>query len=284
MSGKAMIAFVALAASTASAATATIVYHKIFQPKPGHSVLAEGAGALGLGHVKFAVMSNASEAFSGSLADSAGDSGSPSCRSGGASQTCVSSSRGSDVRLQILGSTPTFPPIWLGQDTEDLYTIDGSSLFRPIFEAPSPFGLGIQNIINQPSAQATASDQNASQTDGGQASNESNAALQISAPSLPFAGIPDRGFSIASVGQRGRDPLSALASNDASPPAEPLIDDFRSAIYAPPVASPFLWAPPPPTGGVTTPELSTWVMMLAGFACLGFSGCRASRKGIRLAA
>ena len=122
MSGKTIIAFVALAASTASATTATVVY-RIFQSQPVHALAAGGGGASGQGHAAFAVMSNASENSSGSFVDSDAESGSPACLSDGDSQRCASDLQGPEVRVKILGSTPTFPPIWLGGDSEDQYTL-----------------------------------------------------------------------------------------------------------------------------------------------------------------
>ena len=132
MSGKTIIAFVALAASSASAATATIVYRRIFQPQHVDALAAGGGGASGQGHAEFAVVSNASEGFSGPFADSDADSGSPACLSDGDSQRCASGLHGSDVRVQILGSTPTFPPIWLGGDSEDQYTLDAILFSDPL--------------------------------------------------------------------------------------------------------------------------------------------------------
>jgi hypothetical protein len=38
------------------------------------------------------------------------------------------------------------------------------------------------------------------------------------------------------------------------------------------------------TAPVTTPELSTWAMMLLGFAGLGYAGYRRSRKAVSIAA
>ncbi len=316
MSGKTIIAFVALAASSASAATATIAYTRIFQPQPVHTLAAGSGGASVQGHAESAVVLNASEGFS--FADSDGDRGSPACLSDGDSQRCTSGLRGSDVRLQILGSTPTFPPIWLGGDSEDRYTLDGNSFFRPAFGTSSPFELVVQDKINRPNGQTGASDQYTSQTDGVQASsNSSNFAFEIIAPS-PLAHILDRGFSIVPVDQLGHDPLSAFVPIDALPVAEPLIGSvvpappdpssssccvapgtdplsafvpidalpvaeplIGSAIPAPTDPSPFVW---PETGGSgTAPEPSTWVMMLVGFASLGFAGYHASRKRAALA-
>jgi hypothetical protein len=38
------------------------------------------------------------------------------------------------------------------------------------------------------------------------------------------------------------------------------------------------------SGSSVVPEISTWAMMLSGFAALGFAGYRASRKSAALAA
>ena len=257
--------FVALAASTASATTATIFYTRIFQPQPVHISAAAGAGASGQGHAKFAVVSNASEGFFGSFVDSDGDSGSPACLSAGGSQRCASGLRGSDVRLQILGSTPTSPPIRLGGDSEDRYTLGGNSFFRSAFDTSSPFERVVQNAIKRRHGPTGASDENVPQTEGVQASsNNSNFTLEIIAPSPPLAD------------QFGRNPLSAFGPIDALPVAGPLIDYSHSA------PSPLLWGAPQPIGGV--PEPSTWLMMLAGFASLGFASYRASRKRVALTA
>ena len=257
LSGKAIIAFVALAASTASATTATVFY-RIFQSQPVHTLAAGGEGASGEGHAAFAVVSNASEGFFGSFVDSDGDSGSPDCLTAGDSERCASDLRGPDVRLKILGSAPTFPPIRLGGDSEDQYTLGGKSFFRSAFDTPSPFELVVQNA-KRPHRPTGASDENASQTEGVQASsNSSSFTLEIIAPSPPLAD------------QFGRNPLSAFGPIDALPVAELLIDYSHGAL------SPLLWVAPQPVGGV--PEPSTWVMMLAGFASLGIAGYRASRK------
>ncbi len=286
MSGKTIIAFVALAASSASAATATIVYRTIFQPQHVDALAAGGGGASGQGHAEFSVVTNASESFSKPFADSDAESGSPACLSDGDSQRCASGLHGSDVRVQILGSTPTFPPIWLGGDSEDQYTLN--SFFRPAFDTSSPFGLVVQNKINQPTGQTGASDQNASQTDG----------VQAIRPSPPLANILDGGLSIVPIDQLGLSPLSAFVPIDALPVAEPLIGYSPSAIPAPaapsapfsPSAIPAPSAPSAPFwpissgpgGGGAVPEPSTWVMMLAGFASLWFAGYRASGKRNRL--
>ena len=255
--------FVALAASTASATTATVFY-RMFQPQPAHTLAAGGEGASGQGHAEFAVVSNA-EGFFASLVDSGGDSGSPACLSSGDSQRCASGLGGSDVRLQILGSTPTFPPIRLRGDSEDRYTLGGNSFFRSAFDTSSPFELVVQNAINRPSSPTGASDENVSQTEGVQASsNSSNFTLGIIAPPPP------------SADQFGLNPLSAFGPIDALPVAEPLIDYSHSA------PSPLRWVAPQPVGGV--PEPSTWVMMLAGFASLGFACYHTSRKRVALAA
>ncbi len=258
--------FVALAASTASATTATVFY-RMFQPQPAHTLAAGGEGASGQGHAEFAVVSNASKAFSASFVDSDGDSGSPACLSAGNSQRCASGLGGSDVRLQILGSAPTFPPILLSGDSEDWYTLGGKSFFRSAFDTPLHFELVVQNAIKRkrPDRPTGASDENVSQTEDVQASsNSSNFTLEIIAPSPPLAD------------QFGLNPLSAFGSIDALPVAEPLIDYSHSA------PSPLLWVAPQPVGGV--PEPSTWVMMLAGFASLGFACYHASRKRVALTA
>jgi hypothetical protein len=262
MSGKTtIIAFVALAASSASAATALVVYTRFFEPQPVHASAA-GGGASGQGQAESAVVLNASEGFS--FADSDGDSGSPACPSDGDSQRCALVLSGSDVRLRILGSTPTFPPIWLGGDSEDRYTLN--SFFRPAFDTSSLFGTVVQNATNQPTGQTGPSDQNVFQTDGVQASrNSSNFALEIIAPSPSL----DGGFPIIPIDQLGSNPLSAIEPIDALPVAEPLIGYSPSAMTG---------------GGGTVPEPSTWVMMLVGFVSLGFAGYQASRKRVALAA
>ncbi len=248
---------VALAVSTASATTATVFY-RIFQPQPVHTLAAGGGGAPSQGHAEFAVVSNASEGFFGSLwiPTAIAVAG---CLSAGNSQRCGSGLGGSDVRLQILGSAPTFPPILLGGDSEDQYTLGGNSFFRFAFE------LVVQSAIKRkrPHHPTGASDENMSQTEDVQASsNSSSFTLESIAPSPPLAD------------QFGRNPLSAFGPIDALPVAEPLIDFSHSA------PSPLLWVAPQPIGGV--PEPTTWVMMLAGFASLGFAGYRASRKRVAL--
>ncbi len=168
--------------------------------------------------------------------------------------------------------------MWLGGDSEDRI---GNSFFPPAYDTLLPFELVVQNKkTSGADGQTGTSDQNVSQTDGVQdSSNSANLALQTAA--APTSNILDGGFSIFPVHQLGHNPLGILEPIDALPVAEPLIGS-PDASPGPLSPSPLFWVAPQPTGGVATPEPSTWVMMLAGFACLGFAGYRTSRKRIAL--
>ncbi len=280
LSGKTTILFVALAASSASATTATVVYTRFLQPKLVDTFSAEDGGPSDQGQTKSAVVLNASQGFSGSFVDYEGDSGLGACPSD--SQSCASEFQGRDVRVQILRSMPTFPPIWMGGDSEDLYTRNGNSLSGPDFDTSSSFELFIRRTRYLPKGQKGAG-QDESQNDGGQVDpNNSNCPLGITAMSPCSASIPDSGPWFASVNQLGVNRSGAFEPTDVLPVADPLMGYSPSFIPAPPAPpAQSLWVARQLTGAV--PEPSTWVMMLAGFASLGFASYRAARKRVGLA-
>lgn len=286
MSGKTVVFFLVLAASSASATTATVVYTRIFHPKLADTFSAGGAGASGQGGPPSAVVLKASEGFLGSFADYDGDSGVPACLSDSAS--CGSALQVPQV--QILRSVPAFPPVWFGGDSQDTYTPDGDSVSGPDSDMSSSFERFVRRTIkrpdgqigasdqNQPDGQTEASDQKQAQNDGGSvSSNSQNFPPEITAPSPPSDSIPDLGFPFAPVDQLAIGPINASESI-GTPGAEPLAENSPIENSAPPTQLP--WAATQVTGSV--PEPSTWVMMLAGFAGLGFASYRGARKRVAL--
>jgi PEP-CTERM motif len=283
LTGKALIAIVALAVSSASAATVGVVYTRIVQTHHSAAALAaEGVGGSGQPPAKSAVVLNALESLSGAFADSAGDDGAPACPTVGDSSHCAAGLRDPDVRLKILGSEPS-PPIWLGGDSEDRYSLEGDPFFWPGLDAPSPFELVVKLPVSPSSGQTGSQDQNVSQANGAQSSSTGSSlgvqsnAFEISAPSAPFANILGAGFPNVTIDPSG---LGSIPI-DAPPAADPFFGDSLGPGPTPPV-------PPLPAtlsccdtfgagGGVTTPEPSTWMMMGLGFAGLAFAGYRSRR-------
>ena len=128
MSGKVIVAVVAAAVSSASAATVGVVYKKMVEPKPIEVSAPVSETGPSTGPVRSAVVLNASDSLFGFLADSTGEGdltansisqGDPTACRGRAG--CVMVARASDRRVNILGSATTIPPFWLGGDSRDFY-------------------------------------------------------------------------------------------------------------------------------------------------------------------
>jgi hypothetical protein len=272
LTGKALTAIVALAVSSASAATVGVVYTRIVQTQHSAPALAaEGAGGSGQRPANSAVVLNALESLSGTFADSAGDDGAPACPTD--SPRCGTGLRDPDVRLNILGSEPAIPPIWLGGDSEDRYSLD--PFFWPAFDAPSPFERVVRLTVSPSNGQTGSQDQNAQSSSS--VSVQSNG-LETSEPSAPFANFLSTDFPNITI-----DPSGLGFPTDAPPAADPFFGDSLGPGPTPP-------APPLPSGptvsccdtlggggGVATPEPSTWTLMGLGFAGLAFAGYRSRR-------
>ena len=282
MTGKLLVAVVAAAVSSASAATVGVVFTRVAATHHGDAPAAVGAAASG--PVRSAVVLNASESLFESL------SGDSSASEGDASSCtdphgCGGASRGSDVRLNILGSSLTILPIWLGGDTQDAYSNRVAPLTLPEFSPAAPlkveFHVPRRNGVSDGGARDPQSDsetpaqsgsqdqsgsqnQNATRTDASGQSTVTGSDLGATMELVATPAITS-GLLIPGVVAPTVDALTVLASADATPIATPLAN---YAAYTPPAPVNPVVAPPPWTpssGGVgAIPEPSTWAMMILG--------------------
>jgi hypothetical protein len=120
LSGKFIAAVLAAAISSASAAAVGVVYTRIVGSPHVEASAPSDAVAPGPGPVKSAVVLNASKGHF----DPGAEGDVSACANIGDPPHCGASAHGSDVRLNILGSTGStlaIPPIWPGGNSEDQY-------------------------------------------------------------------------------------------------------------------------------------------------------------------
>jgi len=238
------------------------------------------------------VVLNAAESLSGSFADSHGDSAGLACPTVGDSQHCGSGFHDAGVRLEILGSTPTIPPIWLGGDSENRYSLAGNPFFQPEFDAPSPLELVFQLTVIRSNGQTEPQDQNLSQTNGAGTSSTNSSlgveptALEFTVPSPHRPDIMNTDLLIDVVGQDVLNLISEISSINATLAADPSIGYPVGSDPTPTAPS---LSPGPiascctaldPGSGVASPEPSSWALMALGFAGLASLGYRARNASI----
>ncbi len=246
MSGKIIVAVVAAAVSSASAATVGVVYKKMVEPKPIEISAPVSEAAASLGPVRSAVVLNATDSLFGFLAGSTGEGDSSADTTGGSDATacrggarCVIVARTSDRRVNILGSAA--PSFWLGGNSRDFYAnpdAEGLLWFEErarvvagiTHRRPKTENLGLEPQSDQGSAQNGNGDPS-----GSNGENDSGASdLAQSSPTKSTAGLGypigievqtslpgglsfnDGGLSLVNL-------LSALAPIDATPNPTPSV-------------------------------------------------------------
>ena len=305
MTGKFIAALVAAGFSTASAATVSVVYttiilpHHVDAPAPPSEVAFSGGA-------KTAVVLNATNGYFDSVKDSSADGdGGPACSGADALQHCVVVTRASDVRLKILGYTLTLPPIWLGGDSEDAYSANGTNDASPSFYGFEGLGVVVRLgrrheagglLSSGPPAPGTdgqsgpqsQNGESNSGTDSPQTPVDSAGGAQTAASSVGTSSVGTSPLQVTggflrepgsarseplpmlvsdALGQTSASPSSDLTGSDpfsASPDSSPYPDPATIAIGGQRATSGELGV-----GGPATPEASTWVMTIAGFAALG---------------
>jgi hypothetical protein len=304
LSGKVIAAVVAAAVSSASAATVGVVYKKMVEPKPVEASAPVGVMVASGGPVRSAVVLNASDSLFGFLAGSTGEGDSSADSTTGEGDAtcrgrdgCVLVARTSDRRVNILGSAATMP-FWLGGDSRDVYAYPAAGDFLSFGEPervvvhlahrrPKTGTLGLEPQSDQGSAQNGNGDPSGS---GGE-SPSSVSELSQSSPTRSSAGLGypiDIGglpapSGISSFKEGSSSPVDLLPAllpigmtSDPAPSFDPLPDQplwqISDPVYSPPTTDS---TPVPPIdllpsgGGLSTPEPSTWIMMIAGVATLG---------------
>lgn len=314
MSGKLIVAVVAAAVSSASAATVGVVFTRVIHPR--HVEASASASAPAPGPVKSAVVLNASESlFDPPAGDSSSESDVPGCSTPGGAQHCAAAPHGSDVRLNILGSSLTIFPIWLGGDSEDLYAgrnnLNVGQGYAPAEPVEFFARVGrhrLHSLLPPSKAQSDANaddqidaqSQEQSSSDGGsQGASSQSTRTDGGSSLLTNAGVsPGPDFQVAgSLGGKSPrsdlpivvplvlDPLKGLApidvpNGDTAPPILAFAPDGGAPStqpLIPPLSSPPFLGPNGPGGGnVSAPEPSTWAMMIIGALAL----CALKRRRI----
>jgi hypothetical protein len=292
VSAKVIVA-VLVAASSASAATVGVVYNKFVAPHHERAAVMGGVGpAETTAPVRTAVVLNASESLFEHDSDGSPDGAAPVCPTAADSHGCIMVMRPSDVHLKILGYTLTIPPLWLGGDSQDRYA--ATDYRNPWLGADSP---GLQVFVHPAHryARAAKSDATSDGVNGDQGSPQGgseNGNDNASAAGDPGpASSAEDAASLASIVELVAPPADVrsalpLANYDrwlkehlldqSSSPAPTLdtpIADPSWTLANPPevLASPTLtFNAVQPTNSPAVPEPSTWLMMTAGLAAVGF--------------
>ena len=295
MSGKYIVAAL-LAVSTTSAATVGVVYTGVVPPRHGEAPAASAEAASPIGAVKSAVVLNAQTGSFDRFADSAEG---PVCPGQAAATSCVMVSGASSIRLNILGYTVTFPPVWLGGDSEDQYFAEGF----PWLEDPSFFGPWTAVGRRRPSIGSVAAGTDDGDPTAGSQSQDQSGSQSFStrldvvfgpaSPNLPFLSeavgpgatlflgaatgdSPGRSDWRFSPGALFPTPVSVDAPGSSQPDAPELVAaQSRPAV-------PFFSGET--TFGGDAPEPSTWLMTIAGFATLGLFKRRRIASALRSSA
>jgi hypothetical protein len=302
LSGKVIAAVVAAAVSSASAATVGVVYKKMVEPKPVEASAPVGV-TVASGPVRSAVVLNASDSLFGFLASSTGEGDSSADSTTGEGDAtcrgrdgCVLVARTSDRRVNILGSAATMP-FWLGGDSRDVYAYPAAGDFLSFGEpervvvrlAHRRLKIGTLGLEPQ-TDQGLAQNGNGEPSGSGGETASSVSDLSQSSPTRSTAGL---GYPIDIGGLSAPSGVASFKDGSSSPvdllPALPPIDmTSNPAPSSDPLPDPPLWQisdpvynPPTPDstpvpidlfpsgGGLSTPEPSTWIMMIAGVATLG---------------
>jgi hypothetical protein len=293
LSGKILVALVAIAVSSASAATVGVVYTKIVEHRHVIADFSVEETAPNAGPAKNAVVLNASDNYFESFTGSSTDGDAPLCQSGSESRRCTLVPVRSDIHLRILGYTVTIPPIWLAGDSEDRY-FDADTALRWPDDRPQP----IFEIVRRGKRQRLVSDltELTTQSDNGSQEQDETQGQNNSSPSSPGAEttVVELATSL-SFANAGADIhlVFSFSSGGGQPSAsipidvEPHIgrtdrgfheDNWPHSFSSPPVPDVRTpWTPPGvswahfgiETPAATVPEPSTWTMMVAGFATLG---------------
>ncbi len=295
MSGKFIAAVVAAAVSSASAATVGVVYTRIVGSHHVEASAPTRGAAPGPGPVKSAVVLNASEGLFQSFSGHGAEGDAPACANIGDPQHCGAGEHGSDVRLNILGSSLTILPIWLGRDSEDQYAnrANTSPLSTYVTAEPVEVVAPLSHRHDgDPGDQTGSESHGGSQGQGGSKSQKpplaSHASTRLTTHGVGVQGVdresrsppplePDAVSELLLVinDPSDLDPLSKYSPIDARPSVRPMIG-YSVDVGPSPLSAPDLFAPGLSTryvaravgGGGTAPEPSAWVMMIAGFASL----------------
>jgi hypothetical protein len=295
VSGKFLVV-VLLAASSASATTAGFVYTRLVAQRDESAATISGGSLQPAASVKTAVVLNASESLFGPVSDGSSDSAAPVCAT--ESQGCITVMRPSGVRLNILGYTLTIPPLWLGGDSEDQYAATdnrGAWLGPPdveVFIHPSHLHARAARI--EPLSDGQNGDQGLPQSSSQSGSN--NTSTTDGLQPAPSTENSDPAPAVVELISPPTDVRSGISL--ASPIDDYLKDRSLSPVAAPPdVTIPALSLPgsnpadlfvsPPTTFNIVqpmtspaAPEPSTWLMMMAGLAALGFLKRRRIRAAL----
>jgi hypothetical protein len=278
-----MVAVLAAAVSSASAATVGVVFTRIVEPRHVEATATAGAAAPGAS-VKSAVVLNASEGFFEPFSSSAAESDATGCPNTGDSQRCSAGAgaRSTEVRLNILGSSPAIPPIWLGGDSEDQYSTGGDQLMPPVLLSPLSMEIAVglahrhtrlNNISTDPQSGDRKGDQSGFKTQTYSSTNSGSTLL--SGSSLGVQGIEvghggARGMTNESMadlllfvdGQQNSNTADGgLGSGSTTGDSSTTSNLVEAAQWTTSFSV-------NTTGGPATPEPSTWAMMITGAAAL----------------
>jgi len=262
-----------VAASTGSAATLGVLYTAVVSPRrPEPVVVAGGDSQAGSTSVATAVVLSAQD---GSFERAAGAAEAPVCPSWTQSTGCVVVSRSSDIRMKLFGYTVSIPPVWVGRDGEDRYVPPDIQLYwltNRQFSLDS-WMAGDRRRTRRValSAQSDGDNRGGGQDPGPAAIPETvgpSVAPGVPAPPLD-AGVPatfETAPQLASQPDGWTLPPSPLFA-PAAQSQDALVTDTAGSPYAPAAPASLLFSGPSAIDD-STPEPSTWLMTLAGFAAL----------------
>jgi hypothetical protein len=297
VAGKFIVALMAAAVSSASAATVGVVFTHAVHPR--HDAPAPVAAAAA-GSVKSAVVLNASESLFAPVSTDAAPESDASAACSGDQHCSGAAPHGSDVRLNILGATPSILPNWFGGDSEDDYAgRSNTNLWTPYataepiefshighrrlgrvlsgLDAVSDAGEDAHSAPQSSDSSTPASsdgnnnspdsqNQDASHTDADSTSSITTT-FTIATLAVPF--VTASPSSPDSQSQDGTWPDFWRTFTPPQPPAIETPDVSPQLYVAPPAVTPPVtsWAPSIGSNGrssITAPEPSTWAMMIIG--------------------
>ena len=299
MSGKVVVAFVAAAVSSASAATVGVVYTRVVHTGNFDHVTSVADVSSG---PTTAVVLNAKEGYFDSVKDSSSsDADAPVCPGGEGSPHCVVVARAAEVRLNILGYTLTLPSIWLGGDSEDSYTANGEGQWT-FSDLPSGLEVvvhaagrrhrhaksGIEGASGAQTPDGSKTDNKTSEADD-DSQNASSAGGQNGGQLIVFEVVMPSSVFPLDFRPRYSNPLAAFfaaAQKSGSPTRSPpdgwytystLQASFNTDVVSQQTStdtyggSGSQWTGAwNDTGQSAVPEASTWMMTIAGFTAVGF--------------
>ena len=301
MSGKVLVAVVAAAVSSASAATVGVVYTKIVGARHIEATVLPSELVTGPATVTSAVVLNASG--SESFGDLPVDGDAPGCASAESGRCGAAAPGRSELQINILGKTLTIPPILLG-NSEDQYT--DTRFVWPAMPDLRPFEFrgrigrhraSLSDLLDDAighddakSQSGAATSDGSSVTSSASASSDAGASNAVwssiaviasppemgsglggsidQALALPILVSPSATVGLPDVQMPITDPTSVDSSVGSSPgdgfgadAVQPMEQSIGQQLFSP--------VPNAQVSGAV-PEPSTWILTAAGFAALGF--------------